>query len=215
MSGHKYYGGREFSHDHYSRRFGDFKRDGENKKRSRHKVYKSDHYRACYEDRQMVRDEDYSCHKCKSWWSEDVFEKVNYEVSNLKEEEIRSEKSSSIVHLNIKAAQTEVFPSTAAVIPVSRYEINVRQIISQSMNTQTRGDASSSRIPGGNISFRNGVLNENFSLLNNSLVASTLSKRIIPNNNWAFLESLNDHSVCLGAVNGLWNVRLFKFTFII
>ena len=125
-------------------------------------------------------------------------EKADYEVSKLKEDEIRSEKSSSIAHLNIKAAQTEVFPSTAAVIPVSGSEINVRQIISQPINTQTRGDASSSCIPGDNISSPKGVWNENFSLLNNSLVASPLSKRIIPNNDRAFLESLDDHSVCLG-----------------
>ena len=102
------------------------------------------------------------------------------------EEEIRSEKSSSIAHLNIKAAQIKVFPSTGAVIPVSGSEINARHIISQPLNTQTRGDASSSRIPGGNISSRKGVLNENFSLLNNSLVASALSKRIIPTNDRAF-----------------------------
>ena len=66
MSDHKYYGGREFTRDHYPRKFGDFKRDEENRKRSRHKVYESDRYRACYEDRLRVRDEDYSRHKNKS-----------------------------------------------------------------------------------------------------------------------------------------------------
>ena len=62
MSGDNYYRREEASYDHYPRRFGvgDFKRDDENRKRSRHKMYGSDRYRACYEDRQRVCDEDYS-----------------------------------------------------------------------------------------------------------------------------------------------------------
>ena len=78
-------------------------------------MYKSDRHRTCNEDRQRVRDEDYSRHENKSRWSKDFSEKANYEASKLKEEEIRSEKSSSIAPLNIKAAQTEIFPSTVAV----------------------------------------------------------------------------------------------------
>lgn len=55
-------------------------------------------------------------HKRKSQWSKNSSKMVDFKIKR-KRDDIK--KTSSIVPLNIEAAQTEVFPSIVASIPIS------------------------------------------------------------------------------------------------